>query len=349
MSTYSLQDLINLIVYKGKDDKIMCEIYFKGRFECTRQECGELLGDLLNFKVDYSIDDDYGLTCLIDKSNIKKDNNFLFYSNIANILNECFVDEHFEAYDSYNSRELRHYFELCEKHNIKISIDSFETYLSFNNIPHKSFEKIMYTKEYNMCDSFVDSLGIYSEDCFNKIGFDNDTGFLTVLKNKEQYKTAYYYYDCQYTDFIYILTYHLLKNNVTLKCCKYCNKYFAQYKPNQKYCERVLIDLNNQILDMPTCSELAYKQVRKDREKNNDIIKLENSTRTMMLNRTKSKSYPKEVIEKREKEYIEFLNKKDEQKKRYKKGEITKDEYISFLKSFRLKKEGEQDGKHTED
>ena len=133
-------------------------------------------------------------------------------------------------------------------------------------------------------------------------------------------------YECQdMIGFCTILLLHLIKSGKTIKRCAYCGKWFVpRAKSDEKYCLRSLSD------GKKNCRMTArYAKVLEGR--NDEIIKMKKSIRQMLYNRDEPA--------------WQFNQQAYLWGKRYKSGEVTRDEYIDWLKSHYKRKYKEKEKK----
>ena len=331
----SLQDNIDIVIYEDNNvEKV--EIYFEGHLEAFCSiECGELLGELVNFpfkvkKKRNFFADTYTLEVKILRD--EKQPEFLQASmNPHLILKEVFLDEEFEEWESYASYNFIKYFSLCEENNIEITYQSFIAFLQAYQIREKGFTPFRYVAE-------PERHSILLQEVFNS-EISCDKLFIQNVKDKD-YRIAYHYENCQFTDFLYCLTYHVLKNNKRLVRCKNCGKYFVPSKADEKYCKRITWiteKLPDGVMGFKTaedCKTIAAKKKRVLREKNNLIIKRENAVRTKLSKRTQSKNLSIEEKQKRKSDYLNFMDRKDEKKALLQNNEITEKDYLEWLGKY---------------
>lgn len=330
--------MINLLIYENNNKKLVAEVYFKDRLEpYTIIECGNLLGDLLAFEVEINKHetDEVGQKTTV-KIIRRKPLERIEQSELINVLSECFLEETFYEYDTYSSINLILYYEFCEKNHIEICFDTFMTFLQMLKIPFKEYKSLSCSYDYESRS------GLLLEEPLNNFGANKEMTleerFLEILKIKKG-KEAFYYEDCQYTDFIFILTYHILLSERKIKRCDWCGKYYTPSKSDEKYCSRTTINVNRKkaieadcpYVEIIQCKEEAAKENRKKRNSNNIFLKKENSVRTRLANRLKAKNVDGKELMKRQVEYYEFMDEKIIMKNKLKENKITPEEYLEWL------------------
>lgn len=208
-------------------------------------------------------------------------------------------------------------------------IKAIEFIFNINN--ENKLKNLSPKQRYFLYERFGKTLDNYSTDfSTNKIlGFtydnpniNNCTTLNDTLKSIKKYdpngdninSSNVYSTDDIFTMF-YILLYHIvLQNNLIIKKCKNCNKYFATTKINIVYCDRLFE--NNK-----TCRDIGNSLSQKRKEQDNYVYKKYRNLyakKAMMVKRNPDIKLYKTNYEKWKKDAKEFVNDINTDKKTYK-------------------------------
>lgn len=334
---FSLQEKIDLVLYKDIDDLLKAEIYFKGRLSpyCTI-DCKELLEELLKAKLTIVEKQDEAGVLFQEVGSFNFDkSNVAFDLSIGKVLGEVFEKEIFYFYDNYNPLSIKQFLSLCESNNTTINKDSYDKFLLAFSIQEKEYYCI---KRYILSEEAEQAhgqIGKYYNEAQNPEQY-----FIELIStNQNECELAYVYEDCQYTDFLFIVLSFVLKNGYILKRCSYCKNWFVANKNDEKYCKQNRFIINTidgqTVIDkIINCKDEAQKAKRKQRENGNKLLKIENSVRTKLAKRVQAKTISDDEIKKRQDKYFSFLSEKEKEKKKLKNNEITEETYIEWLKNF---------------
>ena len=174
----------------------------------------------------------------------------------------------------------------------------------------------------------IEDYPILNYNNFNKIIKMNknmsnkkETEIIEILKDKDnnRYGVKEIYLIDNFYKLIYLELYFVLAEKTYLKKCKNCGKYFLSTNPAVVYC-------NNTYENNKTCREIGASKVFIKNLEKDEAYNLYRKIYKKKQALSKNKRGIFEI------EYNKFRNQGKDKKDAYKLGEITKDEFIKWLK-----------------
>jgi len=330
---FPAKEQIDIVIYEDGKGILLAEIY-RDDIVVGTIECGELLGELLRLEVKAESENDCEFARIVMPEHIK-DNGVLSFTDSNRIMKwllNNFDDEYITQMTNLNSINLRKYFELCENNNIKPDRKNFDLFLSAFEIENISCAPLYFGSN--------DESGLMGVCLANWLDMRaSEEKFVGYLKESETIKKAYKYSECEYADVLYALAFHILNSGRALKKCEHCKKWFVPNKSDEKYCNHDIFYIDGEcdghpILNITSCKIEAAKNVRKKREKHDEVYKLEHRIAARLQRRTTAINIDESEKTARYERYYNFLNVKDGMKQKLKSEEISKAEFLEWLKKY---------------
>lgn len=319
----------DLLMFEDKKKKeLHAAVYFKNRLTpFIVVNCDLLLGDLLTVKVErqpidfdsflFSKENEYVPFANIYPEYQLNDNRLTDYQHFLAVIEDLCnpapgeIGKNFciqiPKFDLVNL-----YLQLCIENSIAIDKESFYNFMCAYSMKEPNINYVCFNNG---------KLTRYSLN-------DEETAFFKMCKHNNAIQIGWLY-ECNHIgDLVFSLLHFILNSGRIIKKCKNCNRLFIPInRLDEKYCSRI----NNE----KSCKEIASYTVRMRRENSSEFIKLENSVRTKLLNRTKAKNISEDEREDRRKRYYNFMDEKSVYKNKINSGEITMNQYIEWLKNIK--------------
>lgn len=315
----------DLLMFEDKKKKdLHAAVYFKSQMTpFIVADCGILLGDLLNVKVERrSIDDALSIFDTVPFADIYpeyqlNDNGLTEYQHFLAVIEDLCnpspgeigkdLQVEIPKFDIVNL-----YLKLCSENSISIDKDSFYNFICAYSIKTPNMNYVCFNN------------GKLTHYPIN----DERTTFLKMCQHSNEIQVGCLY-ECHHIgDLVFSLLHFILNSGRTVKKCKNCNRLFIPInKSDEKYCPR--------ISNKKSCREIASYKVRMRRENSSEFIKLENSVRTKLLNRTKAKNITEHEKNERQKKYYDFMDEKAMYKDKVNNDEISVSQYVEWLKTIK--------------
>lgn len=265
--------------------------------------------------------------------------------DIYSVCND--VLEYGELYEEYH-KEI--YSEECINQDfIILANDLFESEKKYKNIRNnfiniKSFNGIdLNDNEKNNIKKIVTSVLLSSDDNYNTVPMRLDSFLKTNSKNESSNILKYtcetrldvYSFSMQlvtgstfssFYDFLIFLLIHMIKNNITIKKCRNCNRYFySERRSDAIFCNEISPQDSSK-----TCKEYGQYITYQGKIKNNPAMLLHKQIYNTLRNQ-----YTRCKTDTNQKKLTEFMNQSDRFKNDVKHNLKTEREYIEWLESIK--------------